>query len=143
MIGCPGCVSTGSPELAKLRIKEARRLLEAGCPDGAYYLAGYAVECALKACSAKKTERHEFPDRDRAQKSWTHNLVELTLTAELDELLRAEEKQQTELTANWRIVTQWSEKSRYQRKSLAEAKALVAAVNGRKHGVLAWLKRHW
>jgi HEPN domain-containing protein len=32
-------------------------LLEAGLYAGAYYLAGYAVECALKACIAKKTAR--------------------------------------------------------------------------------------
>jgi hypothetical protein len=51
-------------ELAAVRLKEARVLLRAGCYEGAYYLAGYAVECALKACISKQTERHEFPDRD-------------------------------------------------------------------------------
>jgi HEPN domain-containing protein len=38
--------------LSRLRIREARVLLEAGEFPGAYYLAGYAVECALKACVA-------------------------------------------------------------------------------------------
>jgi len=45
--------------------------------DGAYYLAGYAVECALKACIAKKTQRHEFPDKRRVDASHTHNLIQL------------------------------------------------------------------
>jgi HEPN domain-containing protein len=57
-------------ELAALRLKEARLLLKANCPEGAYYLAGYAAECALKACIARRTERFEFPDLKIAQESW-------------------------------------------------------------------------
>jgi len=55
---------TDFQDLSRLRMKEARRLFEAGCPEGAYYLAGYAAECAFKACIAKKTERFEFPDKE-------------------------------------------------------------------------------
>ena len=47
--------------LSRIRINEAKGLLSLGLHDGAYYLAGYAVECALKACIAKETKRHEFP----------------------------------------------------------------------------------
>jgi len=36
-------------QLAELRLKESKALFAAGFPEGAYYLAGYAVECALKA----------------------------------------------------------------------------------------------
>ena len=50
-------------ELAMIRLREARVLLRAKCYDGAYYLAVYAVECALKACIARHTKRFEFPDR--------------------------------------------------------------------------------
>jgi hypothetical protein len=32
--------------LSRVRLSEASALLKAGLPDGAYYLAGYAVECA-------------------------------------------------------------------------------------------------
>jgi hypothetical protein len=39
--------------LSRLREKEAKVLLDNGCFAGAYYLLGYAVECALKACIAK------------------------------------------------------------------------------------------
>jgi HEPN domain-containing protein len=47
--------------LAETRIADARALFEAGRNDAAFYLAGYAVECALKACIAKKTREHDFP----------------------------------------------------------------------------------
>ena len=35
--------------LAALRLAEATVLIQAGKPDGAFYLAGYSVELALKA----------------------------------------------------------------------------------------------
>ena len=37
-------------------VTDARALLAAGCWAGAYYLAGYALECALKACILKFVE---------------------------------------------------------------------------------------
>ena len=55
--------------LAKIRIKEAGVLLEKRCYEGAYYLVGYAVECALKACIAKQTQRFEFPEKSRVLES--------------------------------------------------------------------------
>jgi len=48
-------------KLTEIRMKEAKVLLSNACFEGAYYLAGYAVECAIKACIAKKTQIHDFP----------------------------------------------------------------------------------
>lgn len=48
--------------LADIRVGEAKALLDLGHWPGAYYLAGYAVECALKACIAKLTKADDFPD---------------------------------------------------------------------------------
>ena len=50
--------------LANERIAEAKILFDAGKWSGAYYLAGYAVECGLKACIAKLTKPDEFPDKN-------------------------------------------------------------------------------
>jgi hypothetical protein len=44
-------------QLAEVRIEEALVLFAQGLYDGAYYLAGYAVECGLKACIAKLTNQ--------------------------------------------------------------------------------------
>jgi hypothetical protein len=52
--------------LAKIRLKEAQALARLRLYDGAYYLAGYAVECALKACIARRTSRYDFPDKGRS-----------------------------------------------------------------------------
>jgi hypothetical protein len=47
--------------LVAIRIKEAGILLSADCYQGAYYLAGYALECALKACIAKQVKEFDYP----------------------------------------------------------------------------------
>jgi HEPN domain-containing protein len=64
-------------ELSSLRLREAKLLFAANAPDGAYYLAGYAVECALKACIARSTERHDFPDLKRVKDNYTHKAKDL------------------------------------------------------------------
>jgi len=57
--------------LAEARVTDARTLLSAKRFDAAYYLAGYAVECALNACIAKRTNRHDFRDKDVAREVYT------------------------------------------------------------------------
>jgi HEPN domain-containing protein len=80
--------------LAKERISDAKVLLANRHWSGAYYLAGYAVECALKACIAKLMKSEEFPDRTFAEKCWTHNLPQLLglagLKADLDAAMQAD-----------------------------------------------------
>jgi len=129
--------------LSRLRIQEARSLLRAGMPSGAYYLAGYSVECAIKACIAKETQRHEFPDKDRVQKSYTHKPADLLKVANLyDELQRAI-RANARLEASWNVVLGWSEQSRYSTWSRSDAYAMIDAVGRRKEGILPWLQRHW
>ena len=129
--------------LARIRLAEATVLLGSGHPDGAYYLAGYAVECALKACIARGIQRHEFPDRKSVDASHTHNLRDLIKVANL-ELARSEEaKLHPNFRNNWDVVQQWSERSRYRRNDPALSQALVKAIGDSKHGVMAWIKRHW
>ncbi len=50
-------------KLTEIRMKEAKVLLDRKCYERAYYLAGYAVECALKACIAKRTLAYDFPPK--------------------------------------------------------------------------------
>jgi HEPN domain-containing protein len=78
--------------LCRIRLREAQSLARGGHCDGAYYLAGYAVECALKACIAKETRRYEFPEKKKVDASYKHNLSELVKVAELDEARQAEER---------------------------------------------------
>jgi HEPN domain-containing protein len=129
--------------LSRVRLSEARALLHAGLPDGAYYLAGYAVECALKACIAKETQRYEFPDKKRVNSSHTHDLNELVRVAELQSLLRTAVNGDPLLLEYWDVVQSWSEQSRYVRHSAESAQALIEAVGDREHGVIKWVKHYW
>lgn len=54
-------------QLSEQHLGDAQVLLEQKRWPGAYYLAGYAVECALKACIAKLTTAHDFPHGDFAR----------------------------------------------------------------------------
>jgi HEPN domain-containing protein len=47
-------------ELAELHLANAKTLLEARLYAGAYYMCGYVVECALKACICKGTGPYDF-----------------------------------------------------------------------------------
>lgn len=131
-------------QLARLRIKEAKILLDSGSYEGAYYLAGYAVECALKACIAKRTKRYDFPDRKLANESYTHNLTSLVKVAGLETALREEIESIKAFGTNWAVVKDWSEESRY-RTSIPRSTAVdfYSAILSRKNGVLPWLKKRW
>jgi len=112
-------------------------------PDGAYYLAGYAVECALKACIAKETQRYEFPEKRRVNASHTHDLGELVKVAELQDELQAAAKADPLFRKYWNDVREWSELSRYVEHSQESARDLIEAVGDRRHGVIKWVKHYW
>lgn len=130
-------------QLAEARIAEAKILLDAGQWPGAYYLAGYAVECALKACIAKMTKSEDFPDKDLVLASWTHKLLNLVETAELKTIRETECQANPVLSSNWQTAKDWKESSRYEFKSEADAKALFAAITDPTNGVLPWIKLRW
>lgn len=118
-------------------------MLDLGFYDGAYYLAGYAVECALKACIAKDTRRHQFPDKKRVDSSHSHDFAQLIRVAGLEDEHRERLSSDADFDANWEIVKRWSEQSRYRWNGGESAQALVSAVSNRRHGVISWIKLHW
>jgi hypothetical protein len=129
--------------LSRIRLTEAAALLKLGLFDGAYYLAGYAVECALKACIAKGTQRFEFPDRKKVESSHSHNLRGLVRIADLYEARLEQAGKDPDFGTNWDVVESWTEQSRYRRHRPESAKALLAAVSDRHHGVISWIKLKW
>lgn len=124
-------------------MKEANALLGLGLPDGAFYLAGYAVECALKACIAKSTRRGEFPDKRKVESSHSHNLLQLTMVAGLDEACSEQVGRDSNFRYNWEYVQLWSEQSRYRKHDPESARTMLRAVGDRRHGVFSWIKQRW
>ncbi len=130
--------------LAELRVVEAQVLWDRQCFHGCYYLAGYVVECALKACIARGTMEGDFPDRTRVQESWKHDLDLLLRLAGLEPHLVADSKAEKEIGDNWAVAKRWKETSRYEWAiGEVEARDLLRAVADTPNGVLAWLQRYW
>lgn len=133
--------------LADTRIDDAKALLDSGRPDGAYYLAGYAVELGLKAVIASQIKAEEVPDRN-IRDFWSHDFSKLIKVAGI------QEKLQDRLRASyddvfpdfeicWEIANEWSEASRYTLVGSIQAnraKNLIDAITWPKTGVLIWLK---
>jgi HEPN domain-containing protein len=131
-------------KMAEERVADAAALLSAGRYQAAYYLCGYAIECALKACIARKTREFDFPDRKLANDSYVHDLTKLLNVAGLAQAHREEVFRNDSFAANWNIVQNWSETSRYDA-SITADQALIffLAVADENNGVLAWLKKWW
>jgi len=97
--------------LAKTRIQEAKALLDKGLFHGAYYLAGYAVECA-EGIIVKRIRRSELPDKTLMNDLYTHNLKKLLGLADLQvEYKQASANRQ--FADNWDVIRNWSEEARY------------------------------
>jgi HEPN domain-containing protein len=130
--------------LAELRLRESKALLASGFPDGAYYLAGYAVECALKACIAKRTHEHDFPDRTLVIESYTHSLKELFRLADVKDDWNTAVRSNPALKSNWLLLQNWSEISRYESgKAVQQADDLLNAIEAPDGGILPWLRQRW
>lgn len=131
--------------LADVRIDEAGVLLAAGRWAGAYYLAGYAVECALKACILARVERTGvlFEDKKFSEKCWTHNFEVLLEAAELEATRNTEAAANQKFDTHWRFAWRWKEDARYRFISQIDAESLFAAVTDPNDGVLRWIRQHW
>jgi HEPN domain-containing protein len=130
--------------LAKTRLDEAKLLLNHGMYAGAYYLAGYAVECALKACVANLFKVEEFPSRRFSKECYIHALDDLVRLARVEQDHVAELNASPEFSANWAIIKDWTEESRYhETRTEKEARELFDAISDSTHGVMQWIGRYW
>jgi HEPN domain-containing protein len=110
--------------------------------SAAYYLAGYAVECGLKACIARQIGQYEFPPSARFSRDvFTHDLRELVKQAGLNDLLIERLKESRAFRQNWETVTKWTEESRYRAVSREDAMALLDAIGEEADGVMAWIRQ--
>ena len=119
-------------------------LLTNGHFVGAYYLAGYAVECALKSCIAKNVQLYDFPDKRKVDQSWKHKPAELMKAAGLETAFTSDSSSNSALDYNWGVVKQWDTESRYDLTvSAVKAQDMINAVSNPANGVLPWFSSHW
>ena len=132
-------------QLATMRIAEAQALLAAGFPAGAYYLAGYAVECAIKSCIAKRVQQYDFPpDKKTVDKIYQHDLETLMRAADIWVEFESAKSSSSVLDDHWKVVKDWSESKRYDATiATMKATSLIAAIMDPTDGVLIWLMQRW
>lgn len=130
--------------LSGIRVEEAETLLDRGYYSGAYYLLGYAVECALKACVAKGVREYDFPDLRRVRNSHSHDLQQLVKEAGLEAALQNEAQNNPSFAQKWLLTQQWNVESRYQSGvSRENCQDFHAAVTDSGSGVLQWIMMRW
>jgi len=130
--------------LTRERLKDAQALLQKHRYSGAYYLCGYVIECALKACIAKQTQQFDFPpERKVIDAVYTHDLTKLIKSAGLEDSHRKDLENDEELKVYWSVLEQWSEASRYGEYDQKRAQDIYQAVADEEHGVLQWVKQRW
>ena len=132
--------------LAEERIVDARALLAVGQWSAAYYLAGYAVECGLKACIVKRVTAAAgviFEDRKFSDRCWTHSIDELVKLADVDVARQTDNAINPALKGNWLVVCAWNEQARYQTTLQDKAERLFEAVTDPTNGVMSWIRVRW
>jgi hypothetical protein len=131
-------------QLAELRVKDAEALLDSGRWAASYYLLGYSLECALKACIAKQFREHEVPDRRLVNSFYTHRLDELLAISRLGLDFDARGANDLHFRDNWEVACRWNETARYDLLvSAAAARELYRAVTDAATGILPWLITQW
>ena len=136
---------TDLQQLSQDRLLDAEALIAASRWSGAYYLAGYAIECALKAAVLRYVERTGiiFEDKKFAEKCWTHDIEVLVKMADLEVARGNAIQTNTQLGTNWLLAKDWNELSRYRNSTQAQAQSMYNAISDPTNGVLQWIKLYW
>lgn len=129
--------------LALGRLADAKLLLRRRRDSGAYYLAGYAVEFALKAVIAYRIERHVLPEPGFFREVYHHDLDRLVGAAKLRAELDAARRADARFDRNWAVVSEWSVESRYELIDHRRSTLMVRAVGAPSAGVLPWVQQYW
>src|SRR5262245_24696552 len=99
--------------LADRRIAAAKLLIDGGRYDAGYYMAGYSVECGLKACVANLWKTEAFPEKSFVPAVYIHDLRKLIDLAGLRAVFETDTKANAALFSYWGTVLEWTEHSRY------------------------------
>ena len=130
-------------KLAQLRFDDAVLLSQASRCSSAYYLAGYALELALKACIAKLVLANTIPDKSFINAIYVHKLDSLLNTSGLRTDFDRDARANSQLAAHWAIASNGSEESRYAFWDPVSAASLLSAIGDPTNGVLQWVKARW
>ena len=141
--------------LTRQRLDEASTLLSLNFPDAAFYLAGYSIECALKAAVCKTLDQDNFykPDRSNRGNRYvqerifrefkTHNYNDLLVLSGLSAKFELARDDEPTLYLAWIEIEEaaWTEQYRYQlgTKSRQDVSNFIKAVEI----LIVWISNYW
>jgi HEPN domain-containing protein len=128
---------------AENKVADAIKLFELGSFSNAYYLGGYGLEIALKACIARQISADTIPDKKFINDVYVHDIQRLVRLAGLSFPLQQAQDTDFEFGQRWGIVCQWSPDSRYLSTDQYNCNVFLDAIVNDHHGVMPWIKRHW
>lgn len=139
-----GLKRTDLRAMAQAKLDDAKLLLDNKRYSNAYYLVGYAVELGLKACIAGQIAAETLPDKKMIEEVFRgHDLNKLVNLAGLRGELKKAQDASPDFSANWAIVTEWNESTRYESIEPVAAQEILRAIDDSKDGVLKWIKAYW
>ena len=133
------------------RVADADALLQAGRWQAAYYLAGYAIETALKVRILQRLQSEPtviLEEGDRyVREVRSHNLLELLKRAGLAKQDASDgwipDCADPMVIIQWKTARQWTEASRYERNvTERDARTLCTAILGSAE-LLTWITSQW
>jgi hypothetical protein len=132
-------------DLSRLKLKEAEALYKAHLYDGCVYLAGYAVELALKARICRLLRVKEYPLSGEIGRAFkVHNLDQLKVLAGLSAEIHVDKNR--ELFNNWSKAVEWDPEQRYEapgKYDASSARILLESLKAKPNGVFTWLTKLW
>ncbi|MBD2753765.1 HEPN domain-containing protein [Spirosoma validum] len=131
-------------DIAERRLEEALVLHSAGKYDGAYYLAGYVIECALKAAISTHLNYEIYAGMDGELSNFrTHKLSKLVIFAGFVKGLA--ETLDPKLKSAYSYITSqtdgWSEVKRYE--PIACSKQKCDSFLESVQILMQWIRQHW
>ena len=128
---------------AQAKLDDALLLWQNGRYSNAYYLAGYAVEIALKACVAAQIVAETIPDKELIRKIFNHEFNVLVGLAGLSAELKENQDKDSEFATNWAVASRWSPDIRDEVVDQTSAQVFIDAIADARSGVLQWIRAHW
>lgn len=129
--------------IAECKLDDALLLFENQRYSNAYYLVGYAIECALKACIARQVLAETIPDKGFINAVYTHRFDALIGLAGLRAELKTRQDESPQFQAYWALASEWTPEVRYESVDKATANLMLVAVADNDCGVLPWIRNFW